>query len=427
MRAVSLLSLSLLCNLASAQSNQVFRSVYGAPSGHADSAESVAFDEFGNTFVTGSAYSSATATYDAHVVAYSPSGAQVWRWEDRVSGESEQPHVIKRSAKHGLFVMSVVGRVGTTLMRLTRLDSSGSLIFKADIDLGAPTTFTFSPDMTLDGEGNAYICGRKGGSYLIAKFDSEGTPIWERTIPFGSSTGLATSIAVDGLGNVFVTGVVWQFGGCVTYKLDPQGNPLWSHTELGNHGAPLGPAILKLSLAGEAYVLASPESSFGVPKYQIWKLSAAGQRLWLNDYSQVLQQDAAALDFALDSKENTYVAAHRLTNGTAMMLVKYDKFGVRQWERNWVGGGTRPIGVGLDIADNPAVGCRTGSSTSNGLIIGYDRSGNQLWARTYTGDSYNTFVSGGRFGYFVAGQTPNGTTDWVTMRIESVPNRGIRN
>ena len=64
----------------------------------------------------------------------------------------------------------------------------------------------------MDGSGNVYVTGRSYGSgtdydYATLKYDPDGNQLWiQRYNGPGNALDEATAIAVDGAGNVYVTG-----------------------------------------------------------------------------------------------------------------------------------------------------------------------------------------------------------------------------
>ena len=71
-----------------------------------------------------------------------------------------------------------------------------------------------SYSVAIDGSGNAYISGYTGGDLggtnaglhdaFLAKYDSAGSLLWTRQL--GTSSGDYGSVAIDGSGNVYISG-----------------------------------------------------------------------------------------------------------------------------------------------------------------------------------------------------------------------------
>ena len=90
--------------------------------------------------------------------------------------------------------------------------------------------------IAIDASSNIYITGPSLGSgtyqdYATVKYDSSGKEVWVRRYN-GPENGYdyAHSIAVDGFGNVYVTGLSyggWTHYDCATVKYDSSGNEVW--------------------------------------------------------------------------------------------------------------------------------------------------------------------------------------------------------
>jgi hypothetical protein len=90
--------------------------------------------------------------------------------------------------------------------------------------------------IAVDGSGNVYVTGRSYGSetdfdYCTIKYDASGTEVWVRTYN-GPANGYdnATDITVDDLGNIYVTGEsggIGSSGDYATLSYDPDGDVRW--------------------------------------------------------------------------------------------------------------------------------------------------------------------------------------------------------
>jgi len=101
---------------------------------------------------------------------------------------------------------------------------------------GPANDFDGAQAIALDGSGNVYVTGHSDGSgtrrdYATIKYDSNGTELWVRRYNGpGNGTDMAFDLAVDFSGNVYVTGVSGgsgTLGDYATIKYDSSGNKLW--------------------------------------------------------------------------------------------------------------------------------------------------------------------------------------------------------
>jgi uncharacterized delta-60 repeat protein len=97
---------------------------------------------------------------------------------------------------------------------------------------------------------------------------------------------------------------------------------------------------------------------------------------------------------AVDSSGNIYLVGATFSFGAGdfdIVLAKYDENGVQQWNRTW-GGENRDYGHGVvvDSSDNVFVTGYTwsfGSGDYDMVLVKYDRNGKQQWNRTWGGEN----------------------------------------
>ena len=91
-------------------------------------------------------------------------------------------------------------------------------------------------DIAIDGSGNVYVTGYSVGSgtssdYATIKYKPNGDTAWVRRYNvLGTSDNWPLAIALDGSGNAYVTGVSYASGTGLDYatmKYDSSGNKLW--------------------------------------------------------------------------------------------------------------------------------------------------------------------------------------------------------
>jgi hypothetical protein len=161
---------------------------------------------------------------------------------------------------------------------------------------GYPGTQLYGGDITGDGSGNVYVTGQafdNAGDYLTLKYNTAGVLLWARTYDGpGNGYDQPHAIAVDQVGNVFVTGT--SNGGAATdadyctIKYSPIGDLLWVRR---HNGYPASPASVDVATAlvadnlGNAYVTgygAGPANAVDV--FTI-KYAPNGDSLWGQYYN----------------------------------------------------------------------------------------------------------------------------------------------
>ncbi len=193
----------------------------------------------------------------------------------------------------------------------------------------------YAQAIAVDGSGNIYVAGWTESTWgtpihpyagdrdaFVAKLNSSGERLWHT---FMGSSGFdeGLSVAVDGDGNVYVTGTsdaswgtpVHSHGGGdngFAVKLNSDGERLW-HTFKGHEGLAWGAAIA-VDTSGSVYVAGSGILSWDTVPVDPWqgnfdawvtKLSADGVRQWYTFVGSVENQLVQSM--AVDGSGNVYV------------------------------------------------------------------------------------------------------------------------
>lgn len=225
---------------------------------------------------------------------------------------------------------------------LAKLDPQGSVLWA--ISTGG--TFNDNGDaVTVDGAGNLYVVGSvRGGNLnfggeayvgighydiMVAKVSSAGNVQWVRVLG-GAAMDLSDNIAVDGVGNVYVSGQFWEsatFGvdtlvgtggrwDMVVAKYDPDGTPLWGFVA-GGAGDDDGRG-LAVDSAQNIYVAGVYQGSMtigtealessGVQDIVLSKLDPNGKPVWAKSIGCADNDSASRLALSPDGKHLVLLA-----------------------------------------------------------------------------------------------------------------------
>ena len=256
----------------------------------------------------------------------------------------------------------------------------------------------------MDTDGNSYIAGDTGfdpwnsgdDDALIVKCDTGGTVQWTRQIG-SSEEDDATSIAVDGSGNSYITG----------FTIGDLAGP--------NQGG------------SDAFIV---------------KYDTAGTVQWSRQVGSIERDHAKSI--ALDASGNSYITG--LTEGdlagpsqgwSDAFIVKYDTAGTVQWSRQFgTGSSDKGTGIAVDGSGNIYITGETygdlGGPSQGGydiFIANYDSAGTAQWIRqigTPARDSATSIAVDGSGNIYVTGETrgdlggPNqGRTDAFIVACDS--------
>src|SRR6266568_2026904 len=185
---------------------------YHGPGNGSDFAKAIAVDSGGNVFVTG--YSAGTGTYpyynDYATVAYSNSGVPLWanRYDGSANGPDHATAVAVNSSGNVIVTGYSSGIPNVEHVTIC-YSKTGAPLWTNRYAPGSGNAETLV--MAVDGAGNVFVSGQSpatdAGDYVTVACSGAGVPLW--TNFYGgpvNSTDVPTAIAADKGGNVIVTG-----------------------------------------------------------------------------------------------------------------------------------------------------------------------------------------------------------------------------
>jgi uncharacterized repeat protein (TIGR01451 family) len=354
---------------------------------------------------------------------------------------------------------------------VAKYDPAGNLLWAQRA--GGPHTgfIEEGQDIEADADGNAYVTGfffgaatfgsganevtltSTGIDVFLAKYDSSGTLLWVKRAG-GSSAGAGLGCALDGSGNIFLTG---RFTGSTTFgesggtqvslttsgnedvfvtKYDPSGNLLWAQ-KAGGQFSDEGTEI-KTDAAGNAYVSGSfstPNSTtatFGTGLSAITvtsrgfsgdaflaKFSSTGSLLWFTQAGAATAQtkgNGLAIDgagnvvltgtfFGDDARFGSGASQATLTSvgGEDVFAARYDSSGNLLWARGF---GTALNDSGADASVDAG-----GNVWLTGQMSSSSRPGDQTAGHMVLGSGASaiTLLGTGGLESYLAQLSPTGT------------------
>ena len=299
--------------------------IYNGPLNWDDWASDIAVDSSGNVYVTGPSWGSWEADEDFLTIKYSPNGDTAWIRRYNGPGTQnayDEPHAMAVDASGNVYVTGGSDNDITSIDYLTiKYDADGNELWVRRYN-GPGNGRDDAQDIAVDGSGNVYVTGYSydvgdPNDYATIKYDPNGDTAWVRRYTNGN--GWAWAIAVDSPGNVYVTGSVG------TIKYDTYGNQLWV--------GPGGGFDNTVDTSGNVYA-SGWAGGWDQSDWYTTKYYPNGDIAWVRTYNSPGLSDDRADDIAVDNLGNVYVTGSSYDSEKATYratTIKYYPNGDTAW------------------------------------------------------------------------------------------------
>lgn len=326
---------------------------------------------------------------------------QAWVQKYNGSGNSnDYGNIVEVDNTGNIYVTGQIkGATGNYDFCTIKYNSSGIKIWE-QIYNGSGNGDDIPFSMVLDKVGNLYVTGRSylqstSTDYVTIKYNSAGMIEWIQSYTSNAGTDIAQSVAVDTLGNVYVTGTTGAtiIADIATIKYSSSGVQQWVQT-YGNSGYIDEGRKVVVDRSGNVYVGATNGLASGISDIVLIKYNSSGTLQWIQRYNGPGNDWDFVRGLALDSNGDIIISGGSTGIGTSTdyITIKYNPSGVLQWFQRENGSGNRGDNVTAMIVDNSNNIYVTGNSeAANGLsdflTIKYSPSGSLLWSQRYNGNS----------------------------------------
>jgi len=281
-----------------------------------------------------------------------------------------------------------------------KYDSNGYVVWTSTYN-GADNGVDIGYGIAVDGSGNVYVTGREkvtgeGYNIWVRKYDSDGDEVWTKTYTSaGNENDYGYGIAVDGNGNVYVTGYEYVSGensNIWVRKYDSDGDEVWTKTYNGSDNGNDKGYDIAVDGSGNVYVTGSETVTGEASNVWVRKYDSDGDVLWTRTYNGTDNDDDIGYGIAVDESGNVYVVGYEMTIAEAANIWarKYDTDGDVVWTRTYNDAEDNDdlgYGIAADGSGNVYV---TGSEWVTGeqdniWVRKYNSDGDIVWTKTHNG------------------------------------------
>jgi Beta-propeller repeat len=299
--------------------------------------------------------------------------------------------------------------------------------------------------ITVEQSGDVYVTGSSLSTlpdydYATIKYNSGGQQQW--VSHYGrAGNDSATATALDQSGNVYVTGGRWDPDtdyDFATIKYNSAGEEQWVARYNGPSDSDDDAFGVAIDGSGNVYVTGGSTGGAISPDYATIKYDSAGNEIWVVRYDAVGDYDYATA-IVVDDSGNVYVTGDSIgaDGNFDYATIKYSFDGLEQWVERYDGPGNSDdfaVALGIDNSGNVYVtGQSPGAKNYDGATIKYDSFGQTQWEARYNGpanlDDYandlavdssgNIYVTGGSvnskfyFDFVTIKYGPAGQEEWI--------------
>ncbi|MFH1336509.1 MAG: SBBP repeat-containing protein [Candidatus Zixiibacteriota bacterium] len=307
---------------------------YDGPGNLWDEVKAMVVDDSGHVYVTGGSYGIGTS-YDYATIRYFSNGDIAWVERYNGPGNSDDmAFAITVDDSNCVYVTGTSKGIGTQTDYCTiKYHPDGDTVWVRRYN-GPGNASDAASAMAVDDSGYVYVTGKSRGSvtwddYATIKYHPNGDTAWVRRYNgSGNVSDQAGAIAIDGFGNVYVTG--YSTGSetgqdWATIKYYPNGDTAWIRRYDGpSHLQDYGRA-LALDPAGNVYVTGWSYDDASGFDYLIIKYDPLGNEVWVEKYDGPANDYDNARDIAVDGDGNIYVTGESNFSGSDwdFVTIKY--------------------------------------------------------------------------------------------------------
>jgi uncharacterized delta-60 repeat protein len=359
---------------------------YEGPAGMQDIPEDMSLDRMGNVFVTGSSKGSGTG-YDYVTIKYDSSGME--QWLARYNGPaflSDEGHYVKVDHAGNVYITgNSLNNDGNYDIATVKYNPAGQFQWVKRY-AGAVGGFDGVCGLELDKQGDIYVGGTSDSigalyDFLLIKYDPDGQLKWTRRYNGPGNDGdMAQAMAIDKDDNLYLTGWSVGDGTEVDYavlKYAPSGRLEWAARWDDPASSSEEADAVAVDGDGNVFITGfSPGAGTGNDITTV-KFNKSGEYQWFVTYDGGTGENDDGWCIGLDVHGDIYVSGS-VNNDDKMDIIKYNPEGIFQWKESYRYGDFKhlPTDLIVDKTGNIFLGGNSGDDeVSYWNIVKYNQNG----------------------------------------------------
>ncbi len=371
-------------------------------------------------------------------------------WANKYNGTGDYSDKIKASTIDNSGNIYLAGFTMTTNhhdMLVIKLNSTGDTLWTRTYN-GFDNSEDEANDIAVDALGNVYTTGyanndTTGEDFVTLKYSATGQLLWSAVFndPFGDDDK-ASSIVLDGSGNVYVTGTTTKSSDKTnedycTIKYNSAGLQQWATAFVGPGGGTDRAVKVVVDASGNPIVTGRCYNGLDDDWVTIKYNTNTGAAIWTN-FLDFIKNDRAE-NMTIDASGNVYVTGRARDINYDVATRKIDANGNTLWTKFYAGAGDdRGRAIAVDATGNVYVAGEIDLNASSVVdlfdifTLKYNSAGVQQWVKTYNGtgsgdDIANDLTLANSGEVIVVGYTDvaAGTAidlDYVTIKYDATGN-----
>ena len=253
-------------------------------------------------------------------------------------------------------------------------------------------------DIAVDGNGNVYITGSSGlnnqSDILTLKYNSNGDLLWTKLYDGEKhAQDVGWALALDASGNIYVTGSTNSdyfiyTSDAITIKYNNDGVQQWVATYAGaNADSPDAGFAIQVPGDGFVYITGTIAENDAYGDCLTIKYNTAGQLQWVRNWDAPYHHQDFATDIDVDGSGNVYITGltQHAEENTDYVTVKYDASGNQIWYKAMDStADDRANNIEVDGMNNIVItGNIRPNNKSNFLTVKYNANGDVIWSKKF--------------------------------------------